>query len=273
MKAILLTILLLLAAAPVLAQDAKQQLNDQMYEAVRRGDVAAVTALLDKGADVNAKFRYGATALFKAAERGNADIVKLLLARGADATVKDTFYNAKAMTWALGENINIDLVSALLEKDPTSVEDVLMTGVSNGNVALVEVALARGGAKPETLTAALAVAMGDKEKAAIAETLKKAGAKPPLEVDAATLESYVGRYKPEQGGEITFALKDGKFFAVRANNPNPLALMALDTTTFRPIEFGGLVMTFTVEGGKTSGFTLKQGANTTVFKRVEETKQ
>ncbi|MGQ0763372.1 MAG: ankyrin repeat domain-containing protein [Acidobacteriota bacterium] len=273
MKAILLTILLLLVATPALAQDAKQQLNDQMYEAVRRGDAAAVTALLDKGADVNAKFRYGATALFKAAERGNADIVKLLLARGADATVRDTFYGAKAMTWALGDNIDVDLVGALLEKDPTSVEDVLMAGVNNGNVALVEVALARGGAKPETLTAALAASLNDKDKAAIAESLRKGGAKPPLEVDAATLQSYVGRYKPVQGGEITFALKDGKLFAIQGNNPNPLALMAIDKTTFRPVNFGGMVVTFTVEGGKTSGFTLKQGANTTAYKRVEDSKQ
>src|SRR5687767_1438927 len=208
MKAILLTISLALAATVALAQDPKQQLNDQLYEAVRRGDAASVTALLDKGADVNAKFRYGATALFKAAERGNLDIVKLLLARGADATVRDTFYNAKAMTWALGDNINVDLVGALLEKDPTSVEDVLMTGVNNGNVALVDVALARGGAEPETLTVALASALGDKDKAAIAESLKKAGAKPPLELDAATLQSYVGRYKQEQGSELTISIKD-----------------------------------------------------------------
>jgi hypothetical protein len=222
---------------------------------------------------VNAKFRYGATALFKAAERGNFDIVKLLLARGADATVKDTFYNAKAMTWALGDNINVDLVGALLEKDPTSVEDVLMTGVNNGNVALVEVALARGGAEPETLTVALASALGDKDKAAIAESLKKAGAKPPLELDAATLQSYVGKYKLENGNQIAFSVKDGKLFALTANNPNPLALMALDKTTFRPVNFGGMVITFTAEGDKISGFTLKQGANTTVFKRVEDSKQ
>lgn len=269
MKAIFLTFSLLLASMPVLAQDAKQQLNDQMYEAVRRGDAAAVTALLDKGADVNAKFRYGATALFKAAERGNADIVKLLLARGADATVRDTFYNAKAITWALGDEPKVEVVRALLEKDPESVEDVLLQGVSEGNVALVEVALAKGGAKPETLTAALASASSDKDKTAIAEALKKAGAKPPLEVDAATLQSYVGRYKPETGGEIAFTLKDGKLIAKPANNPNPLVMMALDKTTFRPVAFAGLVITFTVEGDKAASFSLKQGANTTVFKRVE----
>lgn len=272
MKAIFLTFLLLLAAIPVLAQDAKQALNDQMWEAVRRGDVAAVTSLLDKGADVNAKFRYGATALFKAAERGNADIVKLLIARGADATVRDTFYSATAMTWALGDNLNVEVVRALLEKDPTSVEDVLMEGVNDGNMTLLEIALAKGGAKPETLTAALASASSDKDKTAIAEALKKAGAKPPLEVDAATLQSYVGRYKSEQGNEMVFTVKDGKFFA-QFGNQTPLAMMALDKTTFRPVAFEGIVVTFAAEGAKTSSFTLKQGANTTVYKRVEETKQ
>src|SRR6476661_3997873 len=79
----------------------KQELNDQLFEAVRKGDVAAVTAALDHGADVNAKFRYGTTALFKAAERGNADVARVLLDRGADVKVKDTFYGATAMTWAL----------------------------------------------------------------------------------------------------------------------------------------------------------------------------
>ena len=65
-------------------QDPKQALNDQLFEAVRKGDAAAVTALLDKGADVNAKFRYGQTALFKAVERGHTNVVKVLLDRGAD---------------------------------------------------------------------------------------------------------------------------------------------------------------------------------------------
>src|SRR6185436_1983658 len=63
---------LLVLLAPQTTQTSKQELNDQLFEAVRKGDAAGVTAALDKGADVNAKFRYGATALFKAAERGNA---------------------------------------------------------------------------------------------------------------------------------------------------------------------------------------------------------
>jgi len=272
MKAILLTFSLLLAVNPALAQDPKQALNDQLYEAVRRGDVAGVTALLDKGADVNAKFRYGATALFKAAERGNVEIVKLLLARGADATVKDTFYSAKAMTWALGDNPKVELVRALLEKDPTSVEDVLVTGVSGANVALVEIAIAQGGLSPETLTAALAASTSNKDKTAIAEALRKAGAKPPLDLDAATLKSYLGSYRSEQGSEITITVQGGKLVATFPNR-SQIGMMALDKTTFRPFEFGGLTLTFTVAGDKASGFTLKQGANPTVYQRVEEPKK
>ena len=262
---------LLISLATVSAQETKQQLNDKLFEAARGGDAAAVTALLDKGADVNAKFRYGATALFKAAERGNADVVKVLLARGADATVKDTFYGATAMTWAL-DGKHVEVVRALIEKDPSGAGDVLMTGVREGNTALVEVALARGSAKPETLTAALAAAVGDKggdkEKAAIAEMLKKAGAVPPPEVDAATLQSYVGKYKNEAGLEIAVTFKDEKLFAAPTGQ-QPLALMAVDKVTFRPTAFDGLVITMNVEGGKITGFTLKQGTTTQIFKRLE----
>lgn len=267
---VLFLFLLLLTPAATLAQDSKQKLNDQLWEAARGGDATAVAALLDKGADVNAKFRYGATALFKAAERGNAEVVKVLLARGADATIKDTFYGATAMTWAL-DNKHIEVVRALLEKDATSAGDVLMTGVREGNTALVEVALARGTAKPETLSAALASALNDKEKAAIAEMLKKAGAMAPPEIDAAVLQSYVGKYKNEQGTEISVTAKDGKI-AIVPPGQQPLALMAVDSVTFRPTAFDGLVITMNVDAGKVTGFTLKQGTTTQIFKRQEDAK-
>ena len=132
-------ILLLSLAVLLLLQtttNSKQELNDQLFEAVRKGDVAAVTAALDHGADVNAKFRYGTTALFKAAERGYADVAKLLLDRGADVKVKDTFYGASAMTWAL-DGKHIEVVKLILQKDNGDADDVLSTGVSESNPELV----------------------------------------------------------------------------------------------------------------------------------------
>ncbi len=60
--------------------------NEDLLAAVRKQDVPAVKALLDKGANVNAKSPYGATPLFFAADRGNLEIIKILLDRGAAPT-------------------------------------------------------------------------------------------------------------------------------------------------------------------------------------------
>ena len=253
------------------SQNSKAELNDKFWEAVRQGDLALVTSLLNQGADVNAKFRYGTTALFKAAERGHTEIVKLLLARGADVTVKDTFYKATAMSWAL-QNGHVETVRALLEKDSDSVSDVLMTGVLEGKDAYVEMALAKGGVKPETLTAALAAASSDKDKSAIAEMLRKAGAQPPPEIDVATLQSYTGRYKSDQGPQIAITVRDGKLFATPAGQ-DPLAMIPIDKTSFRPVAFDGLTVSFTMTGDKASGLTLKQGTTNTVYTKVQEPKQ
>lgn len=270
LRAAILAVSMLVVPCVVTAQNAQSELNEQFWEAVRKGDVAAVTAFLDKGVDVNAKFRYGQTALFKAAERGHTEVVKLLLARGADVTVKDTFYQATAMTWALS-NGHTAAVGALLEKDTASLSEVLMTGVRDGKPELVTLALAKGTAKPETLTAALVTAQSDKEKTEIAEMLKKAGATQPFELDAATLQAYAGKYRPEQGNDITILVKDGKVFAQIGTRP-PIPMMALDKTTIRPAPFEGFTVTFTVEGEKVTSFALKEGSGTTVYKRVEDTK-
>ena len=263
-------LLALMIALPLIvhAQEARRELDDQLWEAARKGDAAAVQALLDKGADVNAKFRYGTTALFKAAERGHTEVVKLLLARGADVTVKDTFYGATAMTWAL-ENKHVDVVRALLEKSAESVDEVLITGVRGGDPALVRAALDRGGATAGTLTAALDATMGDEKRAEIASMLRKAGAVPPPTVKTETLQSYVGKYRSEQGSELSVTLNEGKLSAGPPGQP-PFGLSAVDDTTFRPKDFDGLTITFSVEGGRAAAFALKQGETTTQFKRVEQ---
>jgi ankyrin repeat protein len=245
----------------------KQELNDRFFEAVRKGDVAAVTAALDKGADVNAKFRYGATALFKAAERGHTDVANVLLERGADTKVKDTFYGATAMTWAL-DGKHVGVVRLILQKNADEAQDVLMTGVREDNDEFVKIALERGGIKPESLTVALAITSADPKRTATLELLKKAGATPPLEVDAATLQSYAGKYKGDPGPELTIAVKEGKLIGTGMGRQE-LALMALDKTTFRPLAFDGVTLTFNIEDDKVVGMAFKQGPNTTQMKRVE----
>jgi hypothetical protein len=250
------------------ATNSTQALNDQLFEAVRKGDLAAATVALDRGADVNAKFRYGSTALFKAAERGNTPIVKLLLDRGADVKVKDTFYGATAMTWAL-DNDHFEVVKLLLAKGGGDVDEVLLNGARAGNAELVKIALDQGGAAPITLTAALALSSASKEStsAAIVEMLKKAGAQPPMEVDAATLQKYVGKFRGDPGPELSISLKEGKLFASMGRDGQ--TLLPIDTTTFRPLAFGNITLVFNVEGDKATSMTFKQGQNTSQLKRVE----
>ncbi|HEX8187713.1 MAG TPA: ankyrin repeat domain-containing protein [Pyrinomonadaceae bacterium] len=259
--------LLALALAPTAAaQEPKQALNEQLYEAARRGDAAEVRAVLDRGADVNAKFRYGATALFKAAERGHAEVVKLLIERGADVNVKDTFYGATALSWALQKG-HTPVVRSILAKSAEEAGDVLLAGASSGNMELVTAALDTGKVPAETLTGALVVAGSDAKNAPLVEMLKKAGAQPPPAVDAGLLQSYVGKYKAEPAREINITLKDGALSV--AGSGGSTLLMPLDQKTFRPPDFAGMSITFKVEDGKVTGLDFKQGANTTPFKRVD----
>jgi Ankyrin repeats (3 copies) len=260
----------LMLSSLAFSQNAQTSLNDQFFEAVRKGDAPAVTALLDKGADVNAKFRYGTTALFKAAERGHLEVVKILLARGADVSVKDTFYGATALTWAL-DNDHVDVVRELLEKQPASVGDVLMNGVAGEKPEMIKVAITKGGLKKESLTIALVVASRNKEKPEMAELLKAAGAVMPPAVDAAKLQSYVGKYKGESPLEITVTLAEGNLTAV-ATGQRPLQLIAIDETRFRPVFPDGIVIQFKVDQDKVTGLALTQGSSTTQLPRVADPK-
>ena len=57
-----------------------------LFQAVEKGDINGVKALLDQGADVNESF-YGDTALNWASYYGPIEIVKMLLDRGADINI------------------------------------------------------------------------------------------------------------------------------------------------------------------------------------------
>lgn len=249
------------------AQDAQQELNNQLWEAARKGDAVTVKALLNQGADVNAKFRYGATALSYAADKGHVEVINILLERGAEVNVRDTFYHSTPLEWATSKG-HVSIIKALLDKGAEGVDDVLKDGARQGKAEIVRLALAKGGVKPETLSAALAASMGDPQKVEITEMLRKAGAIPPPEVAMETLKSYAGKYKSEQGLEIIVTLKEGKLQAARVGQ-DPFTWSAVNQTTFTPVDFDGLTIIFNVEGGQVLGFTFKQGPNTTILKKVE----
>src|SRR5688500_16039316 len=88
---------------------------EELWAAARAGGAGRGAAALDKGADVNAKTRYGATALTYASDKGHIDVVKLLIARGADINAQDSFYKMRAVDMAMMNN-HPAVVGLLLER-------------------------------------------------------------------------------------------------------------------------------------------------------------
>ena len=177
----------------------------------------------------------------------------------------DTFYGMR-------EFIIRDLNRFWITFGQPSAFQMLLSAVSEGDREAVRDILERGGVMPETLTAALAAASSRKSNhhSEIREMLKRAGGVPPPEVDFETLQSYVGKYESERGFELSVTFKDQTLFAAPGNQ-EPLSLMAIDRTTFRPIAFDNYgTVTFNVEAGKTISCALKHDSNTVQLRRVEE---
>jgi hypothetical protein len=257
----------LLFVAVLLAPEAlAQNLNEDFLAAARKGDVPKLKELLDKGADVNAKTQYGATALAYACDKGHIEVVKLLLERGANVNVKDTFYGEVPLGWALQKN-NVEIVKLLIEKGAQGKERVLTYAVQAGQIDLVKVVLNKGELKPGQLSSALELATSA-NKPEIVELLKKAGAvpKPSFAVDQETLKSYVGVYKHD-AGDFTFTLTDGRLIASFGGRSFRLA--ASDKMTFTMVELDGFTLKFNLEGEKVISVTLTQPGFTGEFKRTE----
>lgn len=60
-------------------------------DAIKRGDVQMVLDLLGRGSDVNARDRYGQTALMLAAHAGHREVVETLIAHRADLNITAKF--------------------------------------------------------------------------------------------------------------------------------------------------------------------------------------
>lgn len=243
-------------------------LNEQLLDAVRKGDAAQVKALLAQGADANAKYRYDRSVLSFAAARENAEIVRLLLAKGADPEAKDTFYQATPLDMAADQReIRLLLIDRM---KPASLGGALVMAASEGHEEIVAAILRKQGMVPFALSVALARAL-EKKQTAIAEKLRQGGAiEPPktgYPVAEDALRRYVGRYRREKE-DIEVRLADGKLQAVPGRG-EPIPLNATGRATFRPGTSIDVVVTFDAPDGTPTAvtFTRVNGANT--YHRVE----
>jgi len=82
-------VLLLTALLCCSCRNNQLQVYETMQEAAEKGDFADVKRHLKRGADVNAKDKYGQTPLLEAARNGHKAVAELLIAKGADLNAKD----------------------------------------------------------------------------------------------------------------------------------------------------------------------------------------
>jgi acylaminoacyl-peptidase len=252
---------------------AEAALADGLLAAAARGDAAAVRALLAREADVNAHNSYGATALSFAAGKGHLEVVRALLEHWADVNVKDTFYKASPLGWAV-ERGYPDIVKALLEAGAEGADSALIGAAAQGQGDLVRAILDKARLEEPALTKALAATPA--KETAIAELLRKAGAKPPAAtvetpVDRNLLAAYAGTYFNDRIGELKVVLEDGKLSARFTSGP-PLKLAAIDRSSFKA-EASGATLTFRREGDQVASLILKSETSELPFKRGEGPKE
>jgi hypothetical protein len=246
------------AALTLLAAD----INEDLLTAARNGDLAAVKAMVEKGAAIETKTSYGQTPLYLAAMSGHQDVVDFLLAKGASTNVNDTFYKAPMLAFVL-QRKHYDVAKALIAKGASSPDDDL-AAVGTRNADMVQAVLNKGKPNQASLDKYYEIAL-DQKQDAVAELLKKAGAQPPappIRVDAKVLESYAGVYKSEQLPlDIKVFVKEGKLYLQATGQPE-FAPKAKSPTVFEFAPFR-----LAVEFDSASSFTLKQGGDYR-FKKV-----
>lgn len=205
-----------------------------LINAANKGDSEVVEALLDSGADINARDEQNQTALHQAASRGHNPVVKLLLERGADVNAKNLFgqtsllapayrgsldtlralLNAGADIEARSElsgqtpllsvsSLRTEVIEALLEegadvnaKGEFYHETAVMLAAISGNKATVKVLLDKGAdAKAASTNGRTAMLMAESlGHAEVIKLLQDAGASRETSKALLPLEAYVPRY-------------------------------------------------------------------------------
>jgi outer membrane protein assembly factor BamB len=184
----------MILAALLLSLFALDQEED-LREAARRGDLEKASALLDAGVPVDAKNRYGATALFFAADKGHVPMLELLLSRGASVDVADTFYGMTAIARAF---------------DRKHEEAALV---------LLRRAVASGKFDRETYDRALEQARSSEMTNVVSflESTTPPAPSAPSEVrlEEIDLTPFAGRYRIQTSGELFTVERTGEGLAIR----------------------------------------------------------
>jgi outer membrane protein assembly factor BamB len=164
----------------------------------------------------------------------------------------------------------------LLEHGSRGAANALNAGIRAGDEQLVSAALASADLSPASLASAMAPAKRA-GNAAIVQMIEKAAAlrpsapaAPAVTVAAATLQSYAGTYRNEEGLTALVSAIDNGVTIALAGQP-PLTFTPTSETAFVAGDSPGLTLNFTGRGGMVESLDFGQGAQRTVLPRAAAT--
>ncbi len=245
--------------------------EEQLWEAAGRGDVGAVRRLLAEGVDVNAKTRYGATALSFACDKARLEVVALLLEKGADVNVKDRFYGATPLGWAVDRGA-AEIALLLVQKGAAEPATALELAVKKKDARLARAVLARGplDAAQRVLARARATEGGAAEIAALLDQATTTSPEPAVAVAPEVLQTYAGSYRNEEAKATLEAVLEAGSLVARGQGQRPLALVAVGEGRFRGLEGSESWLDFGGRGGTIEYVRVQRGGSEKYFKRAAE---
>jgi ankyrin repeat protein len=245
-----------------------------LARACENASEAAVTRLLEAGANPNAAQTNGLTPLMTAARTGNLNVVKALLARGANVNAPTVATHETALMWAVGEG-HREIVRALVENGadvhPRAQQafSPLMAAADNGDIETAKILLAAGAqvneiASDGTHPLPYAIIVG---QAAFAQFLLEQGANPNADIDGITalhaaagpVDPWLRAWNRLHGGRRAKRLKlnerETLVEALLAKGANPNARMTASEMAGLGFIRNGAFDTFTTGSGDLSGAT------------------
>ena len=289
----------LLALVSALRTAAQEVNGEKLLKAARTGDIKTLQELLDQKTDVNFKNRYGQTALGFAVDANSLAAVTLLLDRGADPNVKDSFYNSTVLGWAIykkntaiisalinhGANIKdeedvmgavymglTEIVKLMLDKGAPGAGKALMTAIGNHDTAMVALTMDYNLKNDTVLSEALVYATAMKNQLFI-DRLTGAGAKMPPEqpqtFSGKADETLAGSYNAGEMSKAELTVTDGVLSASFDGSP-PYLLKQLSDTTFQFKDYPTISLTVQRTAGKVTGITLVQPERSSVYLKAME---
>ncbi len=261
---------LVAALWPALAQPPADP-GEQLLEAARHGDLQRVKALVEGGAPLEAKNRYGITPLYYAAWGGHEAVARYLISKGASVNVRDTFYRMSALATAISKK-HTGAAQALVEAGAADSATALVPAASGGHAALVAAILEKA-KPPEALLRDAAQAAQDNGFPEIVERLRNAGAPAPKQlgvpVAADDLARLQGTYAAPGFGELRFDAEGGQLRMGAMGKS--YEMLAYDSTSFasRAEELKGMRFEFVLESGKANALRITGNGMNVVAKRQE----